>query len=220
MREKGAFLALEIFRMRSKIRISRDSIHRMFHQRVMRKDILWNMRPGHSRPHWVRSRVVGASCFLYLFPSVSYFVLALRLDCIISAPFAFFLGITFAAVSIISFLADFIHIPTMSKDQLEEWLSNPSAVQLYSSSRWGMRDRVVSLSAALLAILEASFRVGVVPSAVATLISFLSMRLSRMSSSPSSWVVRHTLWYVTSSTALSLLALLCRSYRAFACLRF
>lgn len=169
--------------------------------------LLWNMRPGGSRPFWVKHKLVGLSCFFYLIPSAGYYSLSSRLSCNIHSPIAGLLCFVFALVALLSFTADYMHIPVMTVEEIHDWFENPEArLHKYPPSVWGRRDRILSLMAAIVAALECAIRVGILESLAALGIAFLSIHYSRNSSSQSSWIFRHTLWHVASSTVLFLMA--------------
>jgi hypothetical protein len=174
----------------------------------LRTHISWNMRAGISRPFWVRNMLVGLSCLLYLVPSIAYFMLSYRINSYIHSPFAAFLGFMFACVALVSFLADYMHIPVMTLEEMADWYECPhTRHQKYPPSKWGRRDRIVSMIAALFAAIECGMRVGVMVSLMALGICFVLISYSRNSSSRRSWIIRHSMWHVVSSLVLFIIAL-------------
>ena len=158
--------------------------------------VFWNMFPGRSRPHWVRSKLVGASCFFYLLPSLCYLTLAKEVDCPfrIALTLALFLG--FSMVCITAFMSEFIHIPELSMNEKSDWLRNP---RRYSPSKWGNIDRVLSSTMSSLAAIEGMVRVGLAEAALSLLLCFAFILFSRSAPSTEAWVIRHTLWHFASS---------------------
>jgi len=174
--------------------------------KIVRKAMSWNLSPGVSRPHWTRNGFVGASCFLYIRPAISYFQLAgLHSD-----PFAYgltqCLSLSYVGVAVVSFLADYVHIPTLSLSEAEDWYSSDRRNERYPPSVWGHRDRIISLTVALLSVLECYLRLGLLASLCAVFICLACNLYSRRARSRSSWVIRHSFWHFISSTALFVLA--------------
>lgn len=188
--------------------LSRDweSPRAVFTRRFIGAFLLWNMNPGHSRPHWKRSGLVGASCFLYMLPAFSYYDLSARYEDAVGSWLTFILSMCFVAVTCVSFLADYVHIPTLSTSEVEDWYNCTERHTKYPPSQWGKRDRVVSLAVAAFASLEGYLRIGLLPSLCMVLVCFVCILISRGARSSSSWVYRHSFWHLTSSTVLFLLA--------------
>lgn len=166
----------------------------------------WNMHPGHSRPHWKRSGVVGASCFLYMLPAIAYYQLSTRMEDIFVSLFTFCLGLCYIAVTFVSFLADYVYIPTMSSTEVEDWHSCIDRNTRYPPSKWGRRDRMVSQFVGFLSLLEGCARIGPLMSLFVVFVCMVCILLSRSARSPRSWIYRHSFWHLTSSTSLYLLA--------------
>lgn len=172
---------------------------------VIRQWVLWNLKPGNSRPYWIRSRWVGASCFCYLAPSACYIALGNNLSDVFQSYLAFAVAVGFAAISFTAFLSEFVHIPVLTWAERNDWLYNPVR---YPPSRWGMRDRVLSSAVSSIAAIEGLARVGIVSTLIGVLISVLFIFISRCSQSSSAWVIRHSLWHVVSSVIPSILSLI------------
>ena len=173
----------------------------------VQRQLLWNLRPGGSRPFWVRNRLVGLSCLLYFLPSMAYLTLSYRINCYIHSPFAGFLCLIFASVAVVSFLADYMHIPVMTVDQIADWFENPNMRnRKYPPSVWGRRDRIISMTAAILAAIECGLRLGFLASFLSLGICLALINYSRNSSSSRCWVIRHSLWHVLSSLVLFIVA--------------
>ena len=168
----------------------------------------WNMKAGQSRPFWVKSKFVGLSCFLYLIPASCYYTLWARISSEIYAHFVACLCIALGLVTVVSFLADYIHIPVMTSEEVREWFDNPASQSKYPPSVWGRRDRLISGIAAIFAWVECCIRIGLISSTVATGLCLASINHSRNSGSTRSWVLRHSMWHFTSSAVLCLAALL------------
>jgi hypothetical protein len=169
----------------------------------IRNVFIWNMTPGYSRPHWVRHKVVGISCFCYLLPSACYLILASNLMDAIQSALAALVAFGFAAVSITAYFSEFVHIPVLSNDQKSDWLVNPSK---YPPSAWGLRDRKLSCFVTSVAFVESLTRVGVALTVVSTATSLLFIFFSRSSRSSDTWVIRHSLWHLVSSIIPSILS--------------